>query len=207
MSDMQRTLHLCIPAASTPPVWRRLFHIGACSAIPLLGIFFNPTVMVALLATLSGLALLVEVSRLRVPGLNQVLVRWLRPILKETEDRRITGATYIAVSALVAFLVFDKPVAIVALFFLSLGDPVAALVGSRIGGVRFLGKSPVGTLAFLAVGVAVASLVSVAGVVPFHWALAAGAAVAAIVELAPSILDDNLTIPLVSGAAMTWMGV
>ena len=204
---MRRTLRLRIPAASTPPVWRRLFHIGACSAIPLLGIFLSSTAMIALLATLSGLALLVEVSRLRVPGLNQVLVRWLRPVLKETEDRRITGATYIAISALVAFLVFDKPVAIVALFFLSLGDPVAALVGSRMGGVRVFGKSPAGTLAFLAVGVAAASLLSVAGVVSFHWALAAGAGVAAVVELAPSILDDNLTIPLISGAAMTWMGV
>ena len=134
-------------------------------------------------------------------------MRWLRPVLKETEDRRITGATYIAISALVAFLVFDKPVAIVALFFLSLGDPVAALVGSRMGGARVFGKSPAGTLAFLAVGVATASLLSVAGVVSFHWALAAGAGVAAAVELAPSILDDNLTIPLISGAAMTWMGV
>ena len=44
-------------------------------------------------------------------------------------------------------------------------------------------------------------------VVSFHWGLVAGAGVAALVELAPAALDDNLTIPLISGGAMTAMGV
>ena len=181
--------------------------MGAGSAIPLLGIFVSSGVMVILLAALSGLALLVEIARLRLPNFNHLLLGWLKPLLKETEDRRITGATYIAISAFVAFLVFDKPVAIVALFFLSLGDPMAALVGSRMGGVRILGKSPWGTLAFVIVALAVAGVLSAAGVVSFGWALVAGAAVAALVELVPTALDDNVTIPLVSGASMTLIGV
>ena len=163
--------------------------------------------MVGLLAALCGLALLVETARLRLPGLNHLLVRWLRPLLKETENRRITGATYIAFSALVAFLVFDKPVAIAALFFLSLGDPVASLVGSRVGGFRIFGKSPWGTLAFVIVALAIAGVLSAADVASPYWGLAAGAGVAASVELAPALLDDNLTVPLISGAAMTLIGV
>ena len=112
--------------------------MGACSVIPVLGIFLGDTTMVILLAVLSGLALLVETARVRLPTLNRLLVQRLRILLKETEDRRVTGATYIAISALVAFLIFDKPVAIMALFFLALGDPVAALVGQpdrRIPGI------------------------------------------------------------------------
>ena len=181
--------------------------MGACSVIPALGIFLSETAMVILLAVLSGLALMVETARLMFPKLNHLLVAWLRPLLKETEDRRITGATYIAVSALVAFLIFDKRVAFMALFFLALGDPVAALVGSRIGGYRVFGKSPWGALAFVVVALAMAGVLSAAGVVSFHWALAAGAGVAAVVELVPFFLDDNVTIPLVAGAAMTLMGV
>jgi len=176
-----------------------------------MGIFLDDVIMVVLLAVLSGLALLVETVRLRTPGLNRVLVRYLRPLLKESEDRRITGATYIAISALAVFLIFDKPIAITALFFLALGDPAAALLGSRMRGPRVMGKSPWGTLAFVVVAVAVAGVLSAAGVVSFHWGLAAGAAIAALVELAPlnriPALDDNVTIPLISGAAMTLIGI
>ena len=185
--------------------------MGAGSAIPLIGIFLNDGVMVILLAALSGLALLVEMVRFRLPSLNHTLVGWMRPLLKETEERRITGATYIAISALVAFLIFDKPIAITVLFFLSLGDPAAALVGSRMDGsrwplgIRVFGKSPWGTLGFMLVALAVAGVLSAAGVVSFHWALAAGATIAALVELTPLVVDDNVTIPLISGAAMTLM--
>ncbi len=204
---MRIPIGLHVRPASAPPKWRRLFHIGACGAIPLLGIFVGSGVMVTLLATMSGLALLVELARLLLSGLNSILVAWLKPLLKDTEDRRITGATYIALAALACFLVFDKPIAIAALFFLALGDPVAALVGSRMGGFRVFGKSPLGTLAFMAVAIGVAGILSAVNVVPFHWGLVAGAIIAALVELAPSFLDDNLTIPLISGAAMTWAGV
>ena len=204
---MRTPIGLHIRPASAPPKWRRLFHIVACGAIPLLGIFVSPGVMVTLLATMSGLALLVELARLRLPGLNSILVARLKPLLKDTEDQRITGATYIALSALACFLVFDKPIAIVALFFLALGDPMAALVGSRMGGFRVFGKSPLGTLAFVTVAIGVAGILSSSNVVSFHWGLVAGATIAALVELAPSFLDDNLTIPLVSGAAMALAGV
>ena len=163
--------------------------------------------MVALLATASGLTLLAELARFRFPTLNRILVGWFKPLLKDTEDRQITGATYIAVSALACFLVFDESIAVVALFFLALGDPVAALVGSRMGGFRVFGKSPLGTLAFVAVAIGVAGILSAVNVVSFHWGLVVGAVVAALVELAPSPLDDNLTIPLISGAAMTGVGV
>ena len=163
--------------------------------------------MVALMSVLSGLALVLEGSRLKLPRVNRTLVAWLKPFLKDNEDHRPTGATYIALAALVAFLAFDKPVAITALFFLSLGDPVAALVGRRAPGFRVMGKSPWGTLAFFAVAVAVVGVLTAGDVVSFHWGLVAGAGVAALVELAPAALDDNLTIPLISGGAMTAMGV
>ena len=204
---MRTPIGLHIRPASVPSKWRRLFHIVACGAIPLLGIFVSSGIMVPLLATMSGLALLVELARLRLPGLNLILVAWLKPLLKDTEDQRITGATYITLSALACFLVFDKSIAIAALFFLALGDPMAALVGSRMGGFRVFGKSPLGTLAFVTVAIGVAGILSAVNVVPFHWGLVAGATIAALVELAPSFLDDNLTIPLISGAAMTWAGV
>ena len=177
------------------------------SMVPLVGIFAASDHMVVLMAVLSGVVLTVEAVRLRVPRLNVVLVHWLRPLLKESEQGRITGATYIALSALFAFLLFDKSVAIAALFFLAVGDPIAALVGRRMPGPRLIGKSPLGTVAFFLAAMAIVGVLSAGDAVAFHWGLVAGAAIAALVELLPLPLDDNLTVPLVCGAAMTLMGV
>ena len=195
------------PVTAAPPIWRRLFHVTACSSIPLLAIFVSDALMITLLAVLSGVAVALEGARFRIPTLNRRLLVWLKLLRKDTEDKRVTGATYIALSALFSFLVFDTDIAIAALFFLSLGDPMAAIVGGRMGGVRVWSKSPWGSLAFVATALAIGGILSAGGVVSFRWGLAVGAVVAALVELAPLPIDDNVTIPLISGAAMTWMGV
>ena len=202
---MGTSLGLGAPLPGGSPSWRRLFHVGASSTIPLVAIPFSVGLMVVLLSVLSGLALVVEMARFKFPTVNKLIMVWLKPILKESEDRRVTGATYIAISALVAFLVFDEPVAIAALLFLSLGDPVAAIVGTRVRGFRVGNKSPLGTLAFFGVAAAVTGVLVAGDVVAFHWALIAGAAIAGTVELAPVPLDDNLTVPLVAGGAMQLM--
>jgi glycerol-3-phosphate acyltransferase PlsY len=186
---------------------RRLFHITAGSAIPLLGIFLDKGVMVSVLAGLAGLAVLVELLRFLIPALNRLLVRWLSPLIRQEEGRSVTGATYLVIAALAAFLFFEKPVAVVALLFLSLGDPLAALVGGRTGGPRAFGKSLWGTLAFLVASLAAAGALSAGGVVEPRWPLLLGALVAALVELLPLPLNDNLTIPLFSGGAMSLLGL
>ena len=188
-----------------PTLWRRLFHIVSGSSIPLAGIFVPKELMVGLLAALSGLAIALEMGRFAFPDFNRVLLKRLSPLLKQSEGRSVTGATYVALSALFAFLLFDKAVAVTALLFLSLGDPIAALVGSRVGGPRPFGKSPLGTLAFFIIAMSAAAVLMAAWEVEHHWAIAAGAAIAALVELTPLHLDDNLTIPLISGGAMTIM--
>ena len=148
-----------------------------------------------------------DLMRFRSAGLNRLFLRWLAPLLKYDEDRKITGATYMLAAALIAFRAFDRQVAVLALFFLTLGDPVAALVGSRTPGPRLMGKSPGGTAAFAGVSMLAVLALSLTGGVSFHWGMLVGGLVAALVELAPVPVDDNLTIPLVSGAVMWLLGV
>ncbi|MFQ5860371.1 MAG: diacylglycerol/polyprenol kinase family protein [Dehalococcoidia bacterium] len=193
------------PAEQSIPWGRRLFHLVAGSSIPLLGIFLAREVMVPLLAALSAVAVLLEVLRFALPGLNRLLVGGVSVLLKETETRRVTGATYMALAALLAFLVFDKPVAVLGLLFLSLGDPVAAMVGRRAPGSEVAGKSLWGTGAFFLMALAAAGLLSQTGVIEPHWALLVGAGVAALVEFLPLPLDDNVTVPLVSGVVMAML--
>ena len=111
------------------------------------------------------------------------------------------------VGGLFAFLFFGSDVAVPALLFLSLGDPIAALVGRRMPGPRVLGKSPGGTAAFVIVALAVVAVLVGSDAIDYHWGLWLGALIAGIVELAPVPPDDNLAVPLVGGAAMHFLGV
>ena len=190
-----------------PPVWRRWFHLIAGSSIPVTGIFASDWGMVAALAVLSGGALGLDVLRFRFQWLNQQFLRWLSPLLKHDEGRRLTGATYLVVGALFTFLLFGPEVAVPALLFLALGDPAAAVVGRRMPGPRIFGKSPGGTAAFVALGLVMVGALTASGAVDYHWGLLIGALIAGLVELAPVDLDDNLTIPLIAGAAMHFLGV
>ncbi len=193
-------------AGNQPPVPRRIFHVAAGSTLPIAGIFLPESAMVAGLAVLSAAGLGMEMARFKVEWLNRWLVRWFAPLLKADEDRRITGATYMVIGGLIAFLLFDTVAAVSAMLFLALGDPAAALVGRRMPGPRLFGKSPVGTAAFLVVSLLVVAVLVGSGRFPYHWALLVGAAVAALVELAPVPPDDNLTIPLAAGGAMHLLG-
>jgi len=190
-----------------PPVWRRWFHLIAGSSIPVAGIFASDWGMVAALAVLSGGALGLDVLRFRFQWLNRQFLRWLSPLLKHDEGRRLTGATYLVVGALFTFLLFGSEVAVPALLFLALGDPAAAVVGRRMPGPRIFGKSPGGTAAFVVLCLLTVAALTGSGAVDYHWGLLIGALIAGLVELAPVDLDDNLTIPLIAGASMHFLGV
>lgn len=93
--------------------------------------------------------------------------------------------------------------ALPALLFVAVGDPAAALVGTRFPGPRFWGKSPSGGVAFVAAALAVWAVLCAFGFGQWSWAIIVGAVGAALVELAPLLVDDNLTVPLIAGAVMT----
>ena len=190
-----------------PPAGRRVFHIVAGSSIPLAGIFVTETAMIWTLAALAVGGLSLDLVRFRIEWLNLIFTRLLAPLLKQDEAAHITGATYMVIAAFFVFLIFGKDVAIPVMFFLSLGDPAAAIVGKDMPGPRLFGKSPFGTAAFIGVGCAVLGFLLVADGIDYHQALWVGVIVAGLIELASIPPDDNLTIPLSSGAVMFGLGV
>ena len=190
-----------------PRIWRRLFHVIAGSTIPVAGIIApDPEFLVGLTVVAAG-AVLLDLSRFTIGPLNRLYMRWMDPLLKSDEEARMTGATHMLIAATVVFWLFGKEVGVPVMLFLSLGDPMAAIVGGRAPGPRLMGKSPVGTVAFAATGAAIAGVLVAVGAIEYHWGLWAGAGIAAIVELPGIPPDDNLTIPLIAGTAMWAMGV
>ena len=190
-----------------PTIWpRRLFHVLAGSSIPV-GVLFLPTGLVEWLLIAASLTTVsTEVLRGLMPGVNEAVVRYV-PFFKASERRQVTGATYMALSATFLFFVFDKEIVVLALLFLAVGDPLAALVGVRDHRARLFGKSLAGTGAFAAAALGVGVIVSVHPDVPLAWWIAPGAAAAAAAEFVPLPVDDNVTVPIAAAAVMGALAV
>lgn len=188
-------------------IWRRLFHAVAGSIIPFMGLMLASSSMINILILLSLLAVSLEVLRLSSSRINHTLTNLTKHLLKIDELRNITGATYMVVASLLVFLLFDKSIAVMSLFFLSIGDPTAALVGIKTRKYVVFDKSLIGTVAFILACFIFVSLLILTGAISFHWGLIVGAIVAGTVELLPSVIDDNITIPLASSTVMMLVGV
>ena len=106
-------------------------------------------------------------------------------------------------AALISFLVFARDIAATSVCFLALGDALATLIGGSNGkkGVRV--KTTAGKAACLLACLAVGFILHYAGLNVSILTIAIGAIVATIMESLPKFVDDNLTIPIISGAVMT----
>lgn len=189
------------PGASPPPGYRHAFHLLAGSSIPVAGLYLPVPWMVWGLLGAGIAAIVAEAVRAAVPPFNDLLLRSI-PLFKPAERTRVTGATFMLLAAMLAFVWFSREVAVLGLLFVAVGDPAAAIVGSRSGRGRLFGKSLAGTLAFAVAAGTAATLTALHPDVPLAWWLAVGVAVAAVVELLPLPLDDNFTVPLAAGGAM-----
>jgi dolichol kinase len=182
---------------------RKLIHLGS-AAFPLTYWATDQEFMLRVLVPLVIVALAAETLRRHRPGFHAFIDRWLGRVLRKAEARTLTGATCVTLGALLAIVLFSKPIAITVMLFLSISDALASLVGLRFGKVRFLGKTLAGSSAFLVSAGAIALFM-----LPEAPLVAlVGALVGTVVEALPLRikhykLDDNLTIPLAAGVAMS----
>jgi dolichol kinase len=183
-------------------VRRKLVHLSS-AAFPLAYWATSQVFMMRVLVPLALVAVVAEALRQRHPGFRALVDRWLGRIIRQTEAHTLTGATCVTIAALLSIWLFPKHIAIAVLLFLSVSDAVASLIGIRFGSVRFLDKSLAGSVAFLVSAVAIA-LVSLpeAPVVALAGALIATVVEALPLKIGKYKLDDNLSIPLLTGAAM-----
>jgi dolichol kinase len=133
---------------------------------------------------------------------NELFFRAFAALASPREARGIASSTWYAIGILAAFALFPRAIAVSSVLVMGLCDPVAGYVGRRYGRRPFLGGTLEGSLAFFAV----ATLILVARH-PAGAALAA-ALVGALAERRSWPLDDNLAVPLASGAtlaAVLWL--
>ena len=179
---------------------RRLLHaaVGLASAGLIWAIDFHRGLLLIVFGALSLLLFAADLVRLAVPALNVQFFRTFRLFASPREADRIASSTWYVAGILVAVALFPTEIVVPAILVLSLADPVANYVGWRWG-TRRLGTGTVeGVVAFTLVGGLILPLF-----VP-GWVALVAALVAAVAEVLPWRLDDNLVIPI-SVATILWV--
>jgi dolichol kinase len=192
-------------------LFRKAWHM--CMGLLIAFIYLSgisATTGVVILGTLFALSVTAEVLRLRVPSINEKVVRFWCPIMRSCEVNRVSGIPYYLLAALLAVGIFPKPVAVLSILYLAVGDPIASLVGILYGdrSIRFSnGKSLIGTLggiaACFAVGFVFLKTLGLPNLDTFLIALIGGFA-GGLAEHLPLETDDNFSIPVVSGFVL-WL--
>ena len=180
---------------------RKFLHIFS-SIIPLsyLWIFKDKSLVLALLLILSIFSILIEFFRFKIESINNIFKKFFNFMLRKNELKgSITGATWLIIGNLITIYLYPIYIAVPALIFLSIGDSFAALFGQRIPKLKIGNKSIIGTLAGIFSSLSIALLVN--QILP-TYVIVIGAVTAMLVELIPSPLNDNLTIPILSGFIM-----
>ncbi|HYJ32517.1 MAG TPA: phosphatidate cytidylyltransferase [Candidatus Binatia bacterium] len=179
---------------------RKAIHLASLS-IPL-GYYLTPDLWQrdwerALLAAVI-LSLAIEVFRLNHLPTRNLFRHFFGELLRNHEEVSLLGSTYLLIACLLSIHLFPKPIAVLALAFLIMGDTMAAIVGKWLGRIRIFDKTLEGSLACLVTCYLLTLLVPE---IPFRVAVI-GALTATVFELLPIPLDDNFRIPLSAGFAM-----
>ena len=206
--DLSKVLPLLTGKASTEDsrdlpqnkVLRELIHISSIS-IPFVCTYLLSDHIVALLImVVASIYTISEFSRMLGNNLPIFSAITLKVADKSELQEFVTGPITYALGIVFSLLVFHPPISYASIAILTLGDGSAAIFG-KIFGKTVLplnkGKSVEGSL----IGLIFAFLGSILFVSPTKALI--GAVVGILAEYLPSPIDDNLTIPIVSGLVLT----
>lgn len=182
---------------------RKAIHLSSIS-IPIIYYHITRELALTLLIPMFLGFLFVDLMKLYVKPVanwyHKNFSSMLRPHELDEKKKRLNGATYVSLSACLVVVLFPKMIAIAAFSILIISDSLAALIGRKFGRHKIGTKTLEGSIAFLVSAILIVIFTpNLSIVVGIMMSLTA-----TIVELYPigfrgHQLDDNLTIPMISG--------
>ena len=177
---------------------RKIMHFYPI-AIPIGYTYLSKETVLMILIPIGAVYVFCDVFRHFHQGFRELFDQIITSrFLREQEKHGLIGSSYFIFGAVASIILFPKEVAIASLYILIFCDAAAGLVGSAWGRVRIFGKTLEGSIAFFVAGMIVIALTMRDHLLWGTLAVIGGA----LVELIPTGLDDNLTIPLVAGGIM-----
>ena len=132
---------------------------------------------------------------------RNLIFRFFRDMFRNNEVHLFTGSSFLLFSSVICMVIYNKWVAIIALTYIIVGDTAAAIFGRLYGKHKVYGKRSIeGSIAFVIVAAGVTSAMFFVpyDIIPIYYRIL-GAVLAACIELVIPQVDDNLTVPILSG--------
>ena len=163
-------------------------------------IFKNKIDMIMFLSAMVIFCFFIEIFRSQNSFILKFFEKYLFFMMRSFEKQgRLTGSTWVFVGALITIILVPQPFSLLALFFLAFGDTLAALVGMKFPFIKIGNKTLSGSLACFIMCLFVGLILNfeISSDIIFI-----GAFTATIAELISIKINDNITIPVLSGCAM-----
>ena len=170
--------------------------------IPLIHIYIikDKIDMLIFLSLMLIFCFFIEIFRSQNFFLSRFFKKYLYFMMRSNEKQGdITGATWVFAGSLITIILVPRPFCLVALFFLSLGDTFAAIVGMNYPFLKIGRKTLSGSFACFASCCIIGLMFSFGldkSIIVF------GALIATLTEFSSMSINDNLSIPIFSGLSM-----
>lgn len=183
---------------------RKLWHMGAVGGMAAIYAYAPERLSLIILLVSWVLFVPLDFLRHRYAAINEFLVHAFKPIMRDSELNRLAGTSYLLTGVTIIDLLFPREVVLLTLLFLALADPIASYFGIKFGKDKILGhKSLQGTLAAFVVCTSLCFVYLYTHNMLLDRLIVVsllGGLIGALAELIPiGKLDDNLTLPLLSG--------
>ncbi len=186
---------------------RKGTHIGAL-IIPAMFLVFPRNVSVWIIAIGALVSLTQDILRIYNKKFRKFIYNFWGNIYRRWEIRRLGGASYILCAAVVSIFFFKQNIAALVMIYTSVGDTFAVFIGTYFGkntiyshrnsDGSFRKKTIEGTSAFFISALLAGFLVPS---IPVLWNFI-GASLATAVECFSFFIDDNFTVPIVTGVVL-----
>ena len=178
---------------------RKIIHL-ATSALAFLYYYVDKPLMLGISLFLTAGFLFVDLLRMFSGQTEKYFHIIFSGLLRPREMRNdLTGATYLFAGISLTVLLFERHIAIASILVLTLSDMIAAIIGKRFGRNKIGHKSVEGSIAFFISTVIIIWFV----IKPDIFLLLFISGLITFIEAVPFFINDNLTIPLLSGLLMT----
>jgi len=181
--------------------WSRFF--ARPFAILLIIIYFltSRKTILLLSGSVALFFLVLDLVRLSRRGINEMIMKSLHFVFKTKEEHTFSSMTHFMVAAFLSFVLFPREIACASILFPIFGDMFAKLFGMEFGRLKILEKTFEGTLAYVIFSLLAGYIYHLFVGFPFYIIIA-GTMAAALAEIAPWKMDDNLSGALISGTVM-----
>jgi diacylglycerol kinase (CTP) len=191
-------------------ILRKLWHIGFGSAVlyAYYSLHYDIKVWGGFALACATIGFLIDFTRLNNEKFNQLALRVAGPIMRNSEKDGFSGLPFYGLGCALSVFLYQTDIALISIMFLVFADPVSSFVGVNFGKDKILpNKSLQGTIA----GFFVCYLVTIVYISDYAVATVdllsfaiVGGVIGAVAELTSAFnIDDNLTIPILSGAGLT----